>query len=58
MQKLTHRFYIKGRKQTISIRLPEELIKVLKKIAKNRGHGFSNFIQDGLDQWASVHEWI
>ena len=56
MVKLEKRKYIKGEKVTVSIRLPEELKNKLEKIAKDRGHGFSEFVQEGLDQWAYAHE--
>ena len=56
MVKLEKRKYIKGEKVTVSIRLPEELKNKLENIAKDRGHGFSEFVQEGLDQWAYAHE--
>lgn len=56
MYTLGKRSYIKGKKVTVSIRLPEELKKKLVAIAKDRGHGFSDFVQEGLDQWAYAHE--
>lgn len=53
---IMHPRFHNGRNKTVCIRLPEDLIKVLKKLAKERGHGFSSFLQDGLDQWAKAHE--
>ena len=50
------RRYIKGDRITCSIRLTKELLIKLKKIASERGHPFSNFVQDGLDQWAYAHD--
>ncbi len=55
MTEVTPRKFIKGKKVTVSIRLPEELKKILNDIAKERGHSFSDFVQDGLDQWAMAH---
>lgn len=56
MTKLEKRNYIKGKKITVSLRMPEELKKKLESLAKTRGHGFSDFVQEGLDQWAYAHE--
>ena len=55
MKTVSKRNYIKGEKVTVSIRLPEELKKVLDKIAEESGRSFSEFVQDGLDQWATIH---
>lgn len=56
MKPLNKRRYIKGKKLTVSLRMPEELKKKLEQLAKQRGHGFSDFIQEGLDQWAHAYE--
>lgn len=49
------RHYVKGDKITVSIRLPDELKRELEKLAEQRGRGFSDFVQEGLDQWAAAH---
>lgn len=49
------RNYIKGDKITVSIRLPEELKEHLERLSKQMGRGFSDFVQEGLDQWAALH---
>lgn len=46
------RKYIKGENRTVSIRIPESLKIELEKLAEFYGRGFSEFIQDGLDQYA------
>lgn len=56
METVSKRNFIKGEKVTVSIRLPEELKKVLDKIAEDSGRSFSEFVQDGLDQWAFLHK--
>lgn len=38
--------------QLISIRMPTELLKVLKQIAKYHGIGYQPMIRDLLDRWA------
>jgi CopG antitoxin of type II toxin-antitoxin system len=38
--------------QLISMRLPQELLGVLKEIAKYRGIGYQPMIRDLLDRWA------
>lgn len=38
--------------QPISMRLPQELLGVLKEIAKYRGIGYQPMIRDLLDRWA------
>jgi predicted transcriptional regulator len=40
---------------TVSIRLPDTLKKELETLAEEYGRGFSDFIQEGLDQWAKLH---
>lgn len=55
MKPVTKRHFIKGEKITVSIRLPEELKKELENLADQTGRGFSDFVQEGLDQWASIH---
>lgn len=55
MTPVSKRHFIKGKKVTVSIRLPEELKKELERIAEQTGRGFSEFVQDGLDQWAALH---
>jgi len=55
MKPVTKRHFIKGDKVTVSIRLPEELKKELERLAEQTGRGFSDFVQEGLDQWASIH---
>ncbi len=49
------RHFIKGEKITVSIRLPEELKGELERLAELTGRGFSEFVQEGLDQWAYEH---
>lgn len=56
MKPVTKRQYIKGEKVTVSIRLPEELKKELERLAEQTGRGFSDFVQEGLDQWATLHQ--
>lgn len=56
MNTLEKRHYGRGLKRTVSIRLPAQLIGALKKEATKRGHSFSQFINEGLDQWAFAHE--
>lgn len=55
MTPVQKRRFIKGSKVTVSIRLPEELRAQLEKLATESGRGFSEFVQDGLDQWAGLH---
>lgn len=55
MIKLSKRNFPGGRKVTVSIRLNEELKKILERVAKTRGHEFSDFVREGLDQWAYAH---
>lgn len=55
MKPVTKRHYAKGEKVTVSIRLPEELKKELERLAEQTGRGFSDFVQEGLDQWAALH---
>jgi predicted DNA-binding protein len=55
MKPVSKRQYVKGDKVTVSIRLPQELKQELEKLADYLGRGFSDFLQEGLDQWASVH---
>lgn len=45
----------KNEKLTVSIRLPDTLKDELEKLAEEYGYGFSEFIQDGLDQWAKLN---
>lgn len=56
MKPVTKRHYIKGEKVTVSIRLPEELKMELERLAEQAGRGFSDFLQEGLDQWAALHK--
>lgn len=56
MTPVWRRNYPNGNMMTCSIRLPEELEKILRKIAKSRGHSFSEFCREALDQWAKAHE--
>jgi predicted DNA-binding protein len=55
MKPVSKRNFIKGEKVTVSIRLPEELKRELEKLAEQTGRGFSDFVQEGLDQWAALH---
>jgi predicted DNA-binding protein len=55
MKTVPKRNYIKGEKVTVSIRLPEELKRELEKLSDELGRGFSDFVQEGLDQWAILH---
>jgi len=55
MKPVSKRHFIKGEKVTVSIRLPEELKRELEKLAEQTGRGFSDFVQEGLDQWAALH---
>ena len=55
MKTVSKRNFIKGKKVTVSIRLPEELKKILDSIANESGRTFSEFVQEGLDQWAALH---
>lgn len=55
MKPVIKRHFIKGEKVTVSIRLPEELKKELDRLADQSGRGFSDFVQEGLDQWAWIH---
>lgn len=52
---MSKRRYTKGSKKTVSIRLPESLKAELERISNELGRGFSDFIQEGLDQWATLH---
>lgn len=56
MKPVSKRHFIKGEKLTVSIRLPEELKTELEKLAEASGRGFSDFVQEGLDQWANLHK--
>lgn len=56
MKPVLKRNYVKGKKVTVSIRLPEELKKELDRVAKEVGRSFSDFIQEGLDQWVALHK--
>ncbi len=56
MKPVSKRHFVKGDKVTVSIRLPSSLKKELEKLASETGRGFSDFIQEGLDQWARVHQ--
>lgn len=38
------------------MRLPEELKKELERLAEQAGRGFSDFVQEGLDQWAALNK--
>ena len=38
------------------MRMPQELKKVLERLAHENGRGFSDFVQEGLDQWAWLHQ--
>ena len=40
---------------TVSIRLPDTLKLELETLAVRYGRGFSDFVQEGLDQWAKLH---
>ena len=40
---------------TVSIRLPDTLKDDLERLASEYGRGFSDFVQEGLDQWAALH---
>ncbi len=48
-------YKIKSGNVTVSIRIPDTLKKELEKLATEFGLGFSEFIQDGLDQWAKIN---
>lgn len=41
-----------GENVTVSIRLPQELVDALKRLAEERGLGFSEIVADLLDQAA------
>ena len=56
MKPISKRRFIKGEKITVSIRLPAELKVELEKVAAAHGRSFSDFVQEGLDQWASLHK--
>lgn len=56
MKPVSKRNYTSGDKVTVSIRLPNELKKKLEMLAEETGRGFSDFIQEGLDQWAALHD--
>lgn len=45
----------KNENVTVSIRIPDTLKKELENLAKETGRGFSEFVQDGLDQWAKIN---
>lgn len=55
MRTVSKRKYAAGEKVTVSIRLPESLKKALEDFSEERGWGFSDFVQEGLDQWAELH---
>ncbi len=55
MKRVSKRNYIEGDKVTVSIRLPQELKAELERISESMGRGFSDFVQEGLDQWATLH---
>ena len=40
---------------TVSIRMPDTLKEELDSLARESGRGFSEFVQDGLDQWAKIN---
>lgn len=40
---------------TVSIRLPDTLKRELDALAEEYGRSFSDFVQEGLDQWAKLH---
>lgn len=56
MKPVSKRKFIKGGKVTVSIRLPQELKNELERQAQLTGRGFSDFIQEGLDQWADLNK--
>lgn len=56
MKTVSKRHFIKGEKLTVSIRMPEELKVELEKLAELSGRGFSDFVQEGLDQWAFLNK--
>jgi predicted transcriptional regulator len=41
---------------TVSIRIPDSLKGKLEALAEEHGRGFSDFVQEGLDQWAFLHD--
>lgn len=55
MKPVSKRNYISGDKITVSIRMPKSLKDQLEKLAEEHGRGFSDFVQEGLDQWATAH---
>lgn len=56
MNPVNKRKFIKGPKVTVSLRLPQELKDELERIAGLTGRGFSDLVQEGLDQWASINK--
>ena len=48
-------YKVKDENLTVSIRIPDTLKKELEKLAHEFGLGFSEFVQDGLDQWAKIN---
>lgn len=56
MNQVTPHNFTGGNKKNVSIRMPQELIRELKKQAEKRGHTFSEFVRSGLDQWAYGHK--
>lgn len=57
MKPIAKRHYkAKVKNVTVSVRIPDTLKKELESLAKEYGRGFSDFIQEGLDQWASLHK--
>lgn len=56
MKPISKRAFTKGDKVTVSIRLPESLKNELERIANEAGRGFSDFVQEGLDQWAALNK--
>lgn len=55
--KATSARYYPAKKEnlTVSIRIPDTLKIELEKLTNELGRGFSDFLQEGLDEWAKVN---
>ncbi len=55
MKAVSKRSFAKKPRVTVSIRLPEDLKEELERLAQAAGHSFSDFVQEGLDQWSVIN---
>lgn len=47
--------FTKGQMKTVSIRMPEQLHKELKRWSEDRGYCFSDFVREALDQVCEIY---